>query len=39
MRLKGRNVDAGGYLYTLFFLAIAVVIFFRLRSVLGKRTG
>lgn len=26
-------------IYTLFFLAIAVVIFFRLRSVLGKRTG
>ena len=26
-------------IYSLFFLAIAVVIFFRLRSVLGKRTG
>ena len=26
-------------IYTLFFLAIAVVIFFRLRAVLGKRTG
>ncbi len=26
-------------IYTLFFLAIAVAIFFRLRSVLGKRTG
>ncbi|MGD1887750.1 MAG: Tim44/TimA family putative adaptor protein [Cohaesibacteraceae bacterium] len=26
-------------IYTLFFLAIAVVIFFRLRSVLGRRTG
>lgn len=26
-------------IYTLFFLALAVVIFFRLRSVLGRRTG